>query len=267
MAVAGYFYPAEPEVLRRNLDTLLTAADTRAPPVGTERPKALIVPHAGYVYSGPIAATAYAHLRRVLGAGPHISRVVLLGPAHRVWCRGLAEPGVDFLETPLGAVPVDRAALTGLPGRSDGRRAHVPEHSLEVQLPFLRTLLPHATVVPLLVCDAEPSLVADGLAYLWGGPETLVIISTDLSHFLPAEQARTQDARTARHITLQGAPELRGEQACGAAALNGFLRHISGRGWRVDCLDLRHSGDTAGGTREVVGYGAFALYTGPGGSA
>lgn len=264
MAVSGLFYPAEPGPLRENLDALLGAADAQSAGHGTERPKALIVPHAGYIYSGPIAATANAHLRRLLGAGPHISRIVLLGPAHRVWCRGLAEPGADFLETPLGAVPVDRSALARLPGRSDGRLAHAPEHSLEVQLPFLQTILPRAAVVPLLVCEADPALVARGLEHLWGGPETLIVVSTDLSHFLPAEQAKVQDTRTARHITSQGPPDLRGEQACGAAAVNGLLQFISGRGWRLDCLDLRNSGDTAGGRREVVGYGAFGLYTGHG---
>lgn len=261
MAVAGLFYPAEPDALRSKLGALLTDARPDAAELARGRPKALIVPHAGYAYSGAIAATAYALLARTLAAGPPITRVVLLGPAHRVWCRGLAEPGVDFLETPLGAVRVDRAALAELPGRADGRRAHGPEHAIEVQLPFLRTLLPEAGVVPLLVCEASPDQVAEALAHLWGGPETLVLVSTDLSHFHPYADARALDTDTAAHLVAQGPPVLTGEQACGAAALNGLLAHVSGRGWPLACLDLRNSGDTAGSRREVVGYGAFGLWT------
>lgn len=258
-AVAGLFYPEAPATLRATVARLLDDADRAADPRWpAERPKVLVVPHAGYIYSGPIAATAYAHLRRTLDAGPPVRRVVLLGPAHRVWCRGLAEPGVDFLETPLGVVHVDRAALAELPGRSDGRHAHGPEHSIEVQLPFLRTLVPDAAVVPLLVCDASPTVVAHGLEHLWGGPETLVVVTTDLSHYLPYADARRLDAETVEHLERNGPATLVGEQACGAGALNGLLTFLSTRRERLHCLDLRSSGDTAGGRREVVGYAALA---------
>jgi AmmeMemoRadiSam system protein B len=263
MAVSGLFYPAEPAALHEKLEALLADARPADADLARGRPKALIVPHAGYAYSGAVAATAYALLARTLADGPPITRVVLLGPAHRVWCRGLAEPGVDFLETPLGAMRVDRAALADLPGRSDGRRAHGPEHALEVQLPFLRTLLPDAGVVPLLVCEATTDQVARAIDHLWGGPETLVLVSTDLSHFQPYAEARTFDTETAAHLVAQGPPVLTGDQACGATALNGLLAHIAGRGWPLTCLDLRSSGDTAGGRREVVGYGAFGLWTEP----
>jgi AmmeMemoRadiSam system protein B len=261
-AVAGHFYPADPDALRALVTRLLSEADDRRPAGPIVRPKALIVPHAGYVYSGPIAATAYARLRAALGdGGPPIERVVLLGPAHRVFCRGLADAGVDFFESPLGAVPVDREALAELPGRSDGHRAHAPEHALEVQLPFLQVILPDAMIVPLLVVEPRPDVVARGLDHLWGGPETLVVVSTDLSHFLPAEAAEAVDAETARHLVSRGPPTLTGDQACGSAALNGLLAYLDVHApeTRLECIDLRHSGQTAGGRREVVGYGAFQV--------
>jgi AmmeMemoRadiSam system protein B len=220
------------------------------------------VPHAGFAYSGPVAATAYARLRASLTpGGPPVERVVLLGPAHRVYCRGLADAGVDFFESPLGAVPIDRAALADLPGRSDGHRAHGPEHSLEVQLPFLQVVLPDALLVPLLVVESRPDVVVRGLEHLWGGPETLVLVSTDLSHFLTAAEAERVDADTARHLVGLGPPTLIGDQACGAAALNGLLAYLPSHqpDARLECLDLRHSGQTAGGRGEVVGYGAFQV--------
>lgn len=274
-AVSGLFYPAEPEVLAQTVATLLDAADhARGTPPGPEgrqpggvpirRPKALIVPHAGYAYSGPVAASAYALLRATLALGPPIRRVVLLGPAHRLYCRGLADACVEFFETPLGVQSVDRAVLADLPGRTDGRRAHEPEHSLEVQLPFVRTLLPDATLVPLLCCDTPPEIVAAGLEALWGGDETLVLFSTDLSHFLPPADAREMDTATADHIASRGTPSLTGHQACGAAAVNGLLDFAATRPLTFELLDLRNSADTAPGAGRrgdgVVGYGAFAIY-------
>lgn len=268
-AVAGLFYPDAPAELRHTVDALLAAAESRraASSASSARPKALIVPHAGYVYSGPVAATAYEHLRATLDDGPPITRVVLLGPAHRVWCSGLADAEVDFFDTPLGSVPVDREALEALPGRTAGRRAHAPEHSLEVQLPFLQRVLPEAKIVPLLLGDSPPHVVARGLQHLWGGPETLVLVSSDLSHYLPSHTAREVDRATASHIVAHGGPGLSGDQACGCAGINGLLAFGEGRGWRIECLDLRNSGDTSGRSSDgVVGYGAFAVYPPPGSS-
>ncbi len=258
-AVAGTFYPENPEALRRQIATFLAE-----PPISEASPpgrlKALIVPHAGYVYSGPIAAQAYRLLLPLRG---QIKRVVLLGPAHRVYVPTVASSGASHFATPLGRVAVDEEfqgrAAPGL--LVESRRAHQPEHSLEVQLPFLQEVLgpPAPKIVPLLVSDAEPERVATVLSSLWGGPETLVVISSDLSHFLPYAQARRFDADTAQRI-LSFRTDLDGEQACGCAAVNGLLRLASLRGLRSQLLDLRSSGDTAGGRDEVVGYAAFALY-------
>ena len=266
-AVAGTFYPALPDVLRRTVDDLLTAAAQPRPPdlasvaaasPALGRPKVLIVPHAGYVYSGPIAASAY---RLLSNAASDIQRVVLLGPAHRVYVPGIAAAGAASFDTPLGAVACDNAWLSRVSGDAivQSPRAHAPEHCLEVQLPFLQRLLPHARIVPLLVSDAAPGLVGPALEQLWGGPETLIVISSDLSHYLPYAQAQQVDADTARHI-LALDPNLDGEQACGCAAVNGALWVARRKQLVPRLLDLRSSGDTAGSRREVVGYAAFALY-------
>lgn len=256
-AVAGMFYPQSAESLRAQLSALLSAPPTvTAPEPG--RLKALIVPHAGYVYSGPIAAQAY---RRLLPLRGSIERVVLLGPAHRVYVPAVASSGASQFQTPLGCLTVDEAfqqrAASDL--LHESRRAHQPEHSLEVQLPFLQEVLGQPRIVPLLVSDAAPEQVAAVLAALWGGPETLIVISSDLSHYLPYAQARRVDAETAERI-LAYDTTLDGEQACGCAAVNGLLRLARQRGLHAQLLDLRSSGDTAGGRAEVVGYAAFALY-------
>lgn len=254
-AVAGLFYPAAADVLGREVQALLHEA-SEAPAVW---PKALIAPHAGYVYSGPIAAQAYAKLSQ---ARAHVRRVVLLGPCHRVPVRGLALPGVAALATPLGDVPVDQAAVklvSDMPQIATSPLAHAQEHSLEVQLPFLQTVLKDFAVVPLAVGDATADEVAEVLDRLWGGAETLIVISSDLSHYHPYEQARALDAHTCREI-LRFDTGIDHEQACGATPIAGLLRTAKRRGMDIELIDLRNSGDTAGDRSRVVGYAAFALH-------
>ena len=254
-AVAGAFYPSTPAELQTQLDALLGSA----PQVLPATPKALIVPHAGYVYSGPVAARAYGALRR---RADRISRVVLLGPTHRVAVRGLALPGARAFATPLGEIPLDVdavRALAALPQVCTSDAAHALEHSLEVQLPFLQQVLPRFTLVPLAVGDASTEEVAQVLNLLWGGEETLIVISSDLSHYLPYERARAVDGETTR-VILGLAPRLDHQQACGATPVNGLLRVAGERSLQPQLLDLRNSGDTAGNRSRVVGYAAFAFY-------
>jgi AmmeMemoRadiSam system protein B/AmmeMemoRadiSam system protein A len=255
-AVAGTFYAAEPPALREQVRALLEAA--LAP--GPVRPKALVVPHAGYVYSGPVAASAYAQLR---APGPRVERVVLVGPAHHVAHPGLALPDTSAFLTPLGAVPIDRAAAVRaarLHQVTVSGAAHLREHSLEVQLPFLQVVLGEFSLVPFTVGEASPEVVAEVLHLLWGGPETLVVCSTDLSHYLEAAEARVMDRRTADQVLALDAHGLRSAQACGRTPLAGLLLEARRRDLEVTLLDLRNSGDTAGGADRVVGYGAFALH-------
>ncbi|HVC38340.1 MAG TPA: AmmeMemoRadiSam system protein B [Gammaproteobacteria bacterium] len=253
-AVAGLFYPEDATELRALLRRLLAENPMQGP-----APKALIAPHAGYLYSGPIAARAYNALR---GLREATRRVILLGPAHRVALRGLALPSVEAFSTPLGDIPLDREAaalIEGLPqvGRSD--HAHQLEHSLEVHLPFLQTLLNKFTLVPLVVGWAQPDEVAQALEALWGGQETLLIISSDLSHYHPSGLARQLDEDTARHIEALRIT-INDNQACGANPINGLLTVARARNLRVRRLDLRNSGDTAGTPERVVGYGSWAFY-------
>ena len=255
-AVAGLFYPGTREELAADVQALLVAARTRT--TLPQAPKALIVPHAGYIYSGPIAASAYAQLdpRRQI-----IRRVVLLGPVHRVPVRGLALPGVETFETPLGTVPIDHAAaeqILTLRQVTTSRLAHAQEHSLEVQLPFLQQVLEKFTLLPLAVGDASAEEVAEVLDVLWGGPETLIVVSSDLSHYLPYEQARRVDADTCADIqSLHTA--LTHEQACGGTPINGLLLAARRHHLIPTLLDRRNSGDTAGDRDRVVGYAAFAF--------
>lgn len=250
-AVAGTFYPGDPRELGALVDALLAGAAERVGP----SPKAIIAPHAGYVYSGPVAASAFALLLR--RAQP-VSRVVLLGPAHRVRVDGLASPGATVLRTPLGDVRVDVAALSTI-GAPESPEAHRREHSLEVELPFLQRVAPRASVVPLVVGAATAEEVARALEVVWGGPETVIVVSSDLSHYLPYDVGRVADERTAARIVALD-DGLGGDEACGAAPINGLLRVARRRGMRAELVDLRSSGDTAGPRDEVVGYGAFALY-------
>jgi MEMO1 family protein len=256
-AVAGLFYPGTPPALKASVRALLDAAP-RPAATDAECPKALIVPHAGYIYSGPIAASAYA---RLVPGRSLIRRVVLLGPVHRVPIRGLALPGADSFVTPLGAVTVDAEAaarLHAMPQVVESEPAHSLEHSLEVQLPFLQTILEEFTLVPLAVGDASPSEVAEVIERLWGGPETLIVVSSDLSHYHPYERAAEIDSSTVDDI-LALADTLDHEQACGATPINGFALCARRHGLKPELLDLRNSGDTAGEKSRVVGYAAFAF--------
>jgi len=255
-AVAGLFYPAAPETLRFQVCAYLAAA---APATTETPPKALIVPHAGYPYSGPIAASAYALLAQ---RADTIRRVVLLGPAHRWFVPGMAYPQSSALATPLGTVPIDRDALAyiaHLPQVQALDAAFTDEHCLEVQLPFLQIVLSDFRLVPLLVGAADTENVAAVLAALWGEEETLILISSDLSHYLDYTTAQHLDARTSQAILALRPEAIAPDQACGARPIAGLLREAQRRGLRARLLDLRNSGDTAGPRDRVVGYGAYAF--------
>ncbi len=254
-AVAGRFYPSEADVLRREVEDHLESAVA----IEAEAPvKAVIAPHAGYVYSGPIAGSAF---RQIVPRAWQIERVVLVGPAHRVALRGLALAGADGFETPLGEVPVDgeaEAEVAALPQVSVHPAAHAAEHSLEVELPFLQVMLERFALLALVVGEAAPGEVAEVFERVWGGEETLVVVSSDLSHYLPYDDARHRDAATADKIVVLE-PSLSPYDACGARAVNGLLTAGARRGLTAQTVDLRNSGDTAGGRDEVVGYGAFCF--------
>jgi len=258
-AVAGTFYPREPQALTREVGDLIDGVENLAPRFG--HPKALIVPHAGYIYSGPIAARAYDELGAARGI---VKRVVLLGPVHRVPVRGLALPGAEAFDTPLGRVPVDAEGVRMLaPFKQvvESRAAHAMEHSLEVQLPFLQSMLGEFSLLPLAVGDARPQEVRDVLDRVWGGPETLIVVSTDLSHYHPYDEAREIDRATLARIA-KFAGDINHEEACGATVLNGFLGAARARDLSMRLLGACNSGDTAGDKDRVVGYSAFALYEG-----
>lgn len=253
--VAGLFYPSDAAELRRDLDRFLAEAR----PGRVDRPKALIAPHAGYMYSGPVAAQAYAQLASGRDA---VERVVLLAPAHRYPFHGLARSSAEAFRTPLGAVPVDAAALGALDGLSQVHEldaAFEGEHSLEVHLPFLQAALERFTLVPLLVGRASGAEVAEVLERLWGGDETLIVISSDLSHYLDYESARALDAETTRAIEALEPEALGFDNACGRVPVSGLLIAARRHGLRPTTLDLRNSGDTAGPREQVVGYGAYAF--------
>lgn len=253
-AVAGMFYPASPEALRTSVREYLDAA---GPAVGPT-PKVLIVPHAGYIYSGSTAAHGYAALR---AGADRIRRVVLIGPAHRVAVRGVAVPSVDRFETPVGAVELDRQtidALASAPHVVVSDRAHAAEHALEVQLPFLQAVLGDFALVPLVVGDATSEEVANVLERVWGGAEVLIVVSSDLSHYLPYDTARRVDAATLGQV-LELGPELDHQQACGATPINALMRVARRRGLRPRLLAACSSGDTAGDRDRVVGYAALSF--------
>jgi len=256
-AVAGSFYPGQRQNLAHTVTQLLAHAVPQHGSVAAP-PKALIVPHAGYIYSGATAAQAYASVAKYHS---RIRRVVLLGPVHRVPVRGLALAGVTAFATPLGDVPVDQDAvdlLAHLPHVVTSTAAHVQEHSLEVQLPFLQSILEDFTLVPLAVGDATPTEVAQVLEAVWGGPETLIVVSSDLSHFLPYAAACEMDAHTVEQIlSLAGA--LTHTQACGGTPINGLLLAALRHHLTPELLGLCNSGDTAGDRQRVVGYAAVAF--------
>jgi AmmeMemoRadiSam system protein B len=264
-AVAGLFYPHSPQKLRALLDNCSArAVRPEAPqravhPACTSTLKALIAPHAGYVYSGPIAASAYG----ALGEGAHqIERVVLIGPSHFEGFAGLAVPRAAAFETPLGVVPIDNALrreVLRLPHVVATDLPHEREHSLEVQLPFLQVLLGEFRVLPIVTGEATVQEVATVLKHVWGHDETLIVVSSDLSHYLRYDAARGVDAATAEAI-LACSTELDGGQACGCTGINGLMQIATERALEVRLLDLRNSGDTTAERSRVVGYGAFALY-------
>jgi len=284
-AVAGLFYPDDPVALRSTVASLHAARTRRAKGAPAERaaatpprrpPKAVIAPHAGYSYSGPIAASAFAVLASgaagatgAAGAGSaagdasvsEVRRVVLLGPSHHVPLRGLGLPGAEGFATPLGMVPVDlegAAAVDRLPQVAVRPDAHAAEHSLEVELPFLQAVLGPFELLPLVVGEAGAEEVAEVLELVWGGDDTVLVISSDLSHYLPAEAAERVDRETAAQILALAGP-LTSRQACGAVPINGLLAAARRQGLVPRQLDLRHSGDTSGDRTRVVGYGAWAF--------
>jgi len=251
-AVAGQFYSASAGELRATVATLLAEAQDRETPA----PKALIVPHAGYVYSGPVAANAYALLQPYRD---RYQRVILLGPCHRTPVHGLALSSADVYRMPMGDVPLDKIAIASLdiPGVQIFDESHKHEHSLEVHLPFLQAVLGDFTVVPIVVGDASPELVSQLLDALWGGPETLLVVSSDLSHYLKYDEARAIDAVTCQAIEEFDAGQINHDMACGATPVAGLLIAAKRRGMQVTTLDLRNSADTTGDRGFVVGYGAW----------
>lgn len=258
-AVAGLFYPAEPDKLRGMIEEFLAAAEPGP------HPKAIIAPHAGYIYSGPIAASAYIRIPST------VSRIVLVGPAHRVPLRGLAGSSVSYWRTPLGDVPVECPDFIAV-----NDVAHAQEHSLEVHLPFLQTLLGRGAsprrprtagtavtafkIIPVLAGDASAEMVAELLEKLWSGPETLIVISSDLSHYENYETARQMDRAAADAILALDERGLEYDNACGLVPICGLLHLAKKKKMSPRLIDLRSSGDTAGPRDQVVGYGAFAFY-------
>jgi len=254
-AVAGWFYPARATELRRVIQRFLSLV----PPDDVPAPKAIIAPHAGYEYSGPIAASAYA---RLASAREVIKRIILIGPSHYALFDGLAASSAEAFATPLGLVPVDTVAVhtvRSLPQVSLLDEAHAREHSLEVHLPFLQVVLGDFKIVPLLVGHATAQQVAEVLEALWGGPETRCVISSDLSHYHDYARAQELDAGTGQAIEQLRPEAIEEEHACGRIPICGLLRTARQRGLRARTVDLRNSGDTAGPRSEVVGYGAFVF--------
>lgn len=254
-AVAGRFYSGEPAALASEVAEYLARAH---PGPAARPPKAIIAPHAGFMYSGPIAGSIYARLAPLAGS---ITRVVLAGPAHRVYVRGAAIPSARAFSSPLGTVELDAEALArlrALPFVEVSDAAHAREHSLEVHLPFLQAVLGRFLLTPVVVGDASPDEAAQLFEATWGGAETLIVVSSDLSHYHPYDVARALDRATADKI-LRLHPGLEPEAACGAAPINGLIEVARRRGLEPELVDLRSSGDTAGDRDRVVGYGAFAF--------
>ncbi|MCL6417581.1 AmmeMemoRadiSam system protein B [Aestuariirhabdus sp. Z084] len=253
-AVAGYFYPSDPIELATEIDTYLAQGAVPSEPI---RPKALIVPHAGTVYSGPVAASAYRHL---IPWRKQIHSVVLLGPSHHCAFKGIALPDCDSFATPLGTIEVDHRLADKLPDWVQSNAlAHRDEHSLEVQLPFLQRVLDQFRILPLVIGNAATHEVEQLLARLLDAPDSLLLISTDLSHFHSYEEAQRIDADSSDRI-LALRPELSGQQACGCRGLNGLLALASKQELSIELLDRRNSGDTAGSRDRVVGYAAYVLH-------
>jgi AmmeMemoRadiSam system protein B len=248
------FYPGSAAELAQTVDDFLKDAATQDP-----APKAMVAPHAGYIYSGPVAASAYARLKN---ATTPITRVILLGPSHRVPFYGLAVPSADYFETPLGRIHLDRDAIDQVLDRKlvqEMDMAHAQEHSLEVHLPFLQKTLGEFELVPIVVGEARPEETAAVLEALWGGPETLVVVSSDLSHYLDYASAKEIDAVTSHAIETLHGEQIGHEQACGRMPIQGLLLEARRHGLKGETVDLRNSGDTAGPRDSVVGYGAYVF--------
>jgi hypothetical protein len=258
-AVAGYFYPADPGDLAAAVKGYIENAVDPPAELRGRCPKALIGPHAGYAYSGPVAGSAYALVLPFAGA---LRRIVLLGPAHRVRFRGLAASTAETFATPLGEMQVDSqaiAAASELPGVTFNDHAHAQEHSLEAHLPFLQIVCPQALLIPFAVCSASAEQVADVLDLLWGGPETLIVVSSDLSHYYDYATARRLDSETSAAIVRMKPEELGPDSACGRDGICGLLQASVAHGLTAWAVDLCSSGDTAGDRDKVVGYGAYAF--------
>jgi len=254
-ALAGSFYPADADQLRHTLADLLNEVET---PSGS--PKALIAPHAGYIYSGSTAAKAYANLNSIKN---NIKRVVILGPAHRVYVKGMALPNASAFATPLGNIDIDSEGLKKikhLPQVQFSDEAHAQEHSIEVHLPFLQTCLNKFSLLPIVVGDASPEQVAQVLELLWGNEETLIVISTDLSHFHDYAKSQQIDSATCARIEKMDFARLSPQQACGCRPMSGLLYVARQRQMQIKRLGLCNSGDTAGSKDRVVGYGSWSLY-------
>lgn len=252
--MAGQFYPDDARDLRAAVRDCLPA-----PGPAAAVPKAIIVPHAGYEYSGAVAGTAYALVARAHGV---ITRVVLAGPSHRVWFRGLALPGASYFSTPLGEIPIDQEAAVRVQALRQVTvldRAHAREHSLEVHLPFLQVVLDRFTLLPLVTGEASPADVGEVFEQLWGGPETLIVVSSDLSHYHDAATARRLDAATSSAIEALRAEDIGPDDACGCVPVRGLLWVARRLGLRARVLDTRNSADAGGPAGQVVGYGAYGF--------
>jgi hypothetical protein len=255
-AVAGFFYPGDRAELSEMVSELIAGVSVNALP---RAPKAYIVPHAGYIYSGSTAAVAYAMAAQQRAS---LRRIIVIGPSHRVYLEGAAVPNVQAFATPLGEIPIDqelKRSVLDVPGVIESDHPHRLEHSLEVQLPFLQLAFGDFTLVPIVVGSASAQQVAAMLDAVWGDTDTLVLASSDLSHYHSYRAAQNIDAQTSAAI-LNRQPNLTGEQACGAVAINGLLQCARERDLKVTELARCNSGDTAGDKDRVVGYGAYALY-------
>lgn len=253
-AVAGLFYPADPGRLREMANEFL---ETAVPPATPLNPKAIIAPHAGYIYSGPIAGSAFKPWQ---GQMDNVTRILLIGPAHTMAITGLAGVSASAMRTPLGDVLVDEEGmkmLRPLPQVQIHDGAHSREHCLEVMLPFLQLIAPQAKIVPLVVGQGHGREVAEVLQILWGGPETRIVISSDLSHYYDYHTAKKLDAATAQAVETLQPEELSSESACGRIPIQGLLYQARAHHLNAHTVDLRNSGDTAGSHDRVVGYGAF----------
>ena len=252
-AIAGQFYPSEKSQLQAAIHAAMDTVTVQ------QQSQAIIAPHAGYMYSGDIAASAY---HTVLHLSPTVKKIVVLGPAHRVYVKGMALSSADVFSTPLGNIPLDQdwqTQLLTLPGVIEFDQTHEQEHSIEIHLPFLQSLFNDFILLPVVVGDVAPHLVSQFIESIWSD-DTLIVVSSDLSHFLSYEAACRMDQQTAQHIERFATDEIGPEQACGCRPLNGLLHFAEQHDLQVNTLDLRNSGDTQGNKDRVVGYGAFGLH-------